>query len=115
MMLRRIALVLALAVSAPLVACKGTENVTGNPIGGGEGRTLSSMAPLITKSLTVTSAETAFGFPNARTTTPPIILVYDVDDGRKVSLGFPDMVSPISFAQLTDKNGGVSNLTINDK
>ena len=115
MMLRRIALVLTLAVSAPLVACKGTENVTGNPVGGGEGRTLASMTPLITKSLTVTSAETAFGFPNARTTTPPIILVYDVDDGRRVSLGFPDMVQTITFAQLTEKNGGVSSLPILDK
>ena len=113
---RRIVLALCLAFTASLVACKGTENVTGTPIGGGnETRTLASMTPLITKTLTVTSAETAFGFPNARTTTPPIVLVYLVEDGKKVSLGFPDVVSVISFAQVTDKLGIVTNLTILDK
>jgi len=109
---RRFVLALCLAVSAPMVACKGTENVTGTPIGGTESRTLASMMPLITKSLTVTSAEAAFGFPNSRTTTPPIILVYLVEDGKKVSLGFPDVVSVISFAQVTDKLGIVTSLTI---
>jgi hypothetical protein len=112
---RRFWLALCLAFAAPLVACKGTENVTGTPIGGTESRTLASMTPLITKSLTVSAAETAFGFPNSRTTTPPIILVYLVEDGKKVSLGFPDLVNVISFAQVTDKLGIVSNLTILDK
>ena len=112
---RRIALALCLAFTAPLVACKGTENVTGTPIGTTETKTLASMTPLITKSLTVTSAEAAFGFPNSRTLPPPIILVYLVEDGQKVSLGFPDMVSAISFAQVTDKLGVVTNLTILEK
>ena len=112
---RRIALALCLAFTAPLVACKGTENVTGAPTGVTETRTLAGMAPLITKSLTVTSTEAAFGFPNSRTLTPPIVLVYLVEDGKKVSLGFPDMVSVISFAQVTDKLGIVTNLTILDK
>ena len=56
-MLRRIALAFVLVIMVPLVACKGTENVTGNPGGGGESRTLASMAPLITKSLTAIGAE----------------------------------------------------------
>jgi len=112
---RRLVLALCLALMAPLVACKGTENVTGTPIGGTDSRTLASMTPLITKSLTVTSAETAFGFPDARTTTPPIVLTYMVEDGKKVSLTFPDLVGPISTALLTDKNSVVTSLTILDK
>ncbi|HKP15048.1 MAG TPA: hypothetical protein VJT85_03260 [Gemmatimonadaceae bacterium] len=113
---RRFALALCLAFTAPLVACQGTENVTGTPIGTTEPRTLASMTPLIVKSLTVTSSETAFGFPNSRTTTPPIVLVYLVEDGKTVSLGFPDLVQPILFAKLTAKNGvDVTDLPILDK
>jgi hypothetical protein len=114
-MFRRIALALSLALSTALTACKGTENVAGTPTGGTEVRTLASMMPLITKSLTVTSAEAAFGLPNGRTLTPPIILTYDVEDGKKVSLGFPDLTSPIQFAKVTDKNGGSTDLPILDK
>lgn len=112
---RRIALALCLAFTAPLVACKGTENVTGAPTGATESRTLASMTPFITKSLTVTGAETAFGFPDARTLTPPIVLTYLVEDGKKVTLTFPDMVGVISSALLTDKNSVVTSLTILDK
>ena len=113
---RRFVLALSLALVAPLVSCKGTENVVGNPGSGGDSRTLASMAPLITKSLTVMSAELAFGFPDARTTTPPIVLTYNVDDGRKVTLGFPDLVQTIVFAKLTAKNGvDVTDLPILDK
>ena len=112
---RILVLALCLAFTAPLVACKGTENVTGTPIGGNASRTLASMTPLITKSLTVTSAETAFGFPDSRTTTPPIVLTYLVEDGKKVTLTFPDMVGVITSALLTDKNSVVTSLTILDK
>ncbi len=113
---RRFVLALCLALVAPIVACKGTENVVGNPGSGGDLRTLASMTPLITKSLTVTSAELAFGFPDARTTIPPIVLTYNVDDGRKVTLGFPDLLQTIVFAKLTAKNGvDVTDLPILDK
>ena len=67
---RRLVLALCLAFTAPLVACKGTENVTGTPIGGTESRTLASMTPLITKSLTVTSAETSLRVPELRARPP---------------------------------------------
>ena len=50
-----IALILSLGLIAP--ACKGTENVVGTPIGGGEGRTYESMRPFIKKSLTAPQAE----------------------------------------------------------
>ena len=97
LMPRRFALALCLAFAAPLVACDGT------------------MAPKITKSLTVSGAEAAFGIPNLRTTTPPIVLTYLVEDGKKVSLTFPDMVGVITSALLTDRNSVVTNLPILDK
>lgn len=114
-MSRRIAFALSLALVASLAACRGTENVTGTPSADTEVRTLASMTPLITKSLTAIGAEAAFGLPNSRTLTPPIVLVYQVEDGKKVSLGFPDMTNPIQFAQLTDKTGAVTSLPILDK
>jgi hypothetical protein len=105
-MSRRIALALCLALSTALTACKGTENVAGTPIGGTELRTLASMTPLITKSLTAIGAETAFGLPDQRTLTPPIILTYNVvENSGKVSLKFPDLTGTILEAYLTDKNG----------
>jgi hypothetical protein len=114
-MLRRIALALGLALAIPLLACQGTENVTGTPSSAVEGRTLASMAPFITKSLTMKSAELVFGIPNERTTTPPIVLTYLVEDGKKVTLTFPDMVGVITSALLTDRNSVVTSITILDK
>lgn len=111
-MFRRIALALSLAFSTALTACKGTENVSGTPIGGTDSRTLASMTPFITKSLTAVGAETAFGFPDQRTLVPPIILTYNVENSSKVSLGFPDMASTITSATLTDRSGTVTTLTI---
>jgi len=112
---RRIALALCLALAAPLVACNGTERVTGTPSSVGESNTVASMAPKITKSLTMSGAEAAFGIPNLRTTTPPIVLTYFVEDGKKVSLTFPDMVGVITSALLTDRNSVVTSLPILDK
>ena len=113
-MSRRIALALCLALSTVFTACKGTENVAGTPIGGTESRTLASMTPLITKSLTAIGAETAFGLPDQRTLTPPIILVYNVEDGKKVSLGFPGPGQTISFATLTAPGGSQTPIPIGD-
>jgi len=112
---RSIALGLSLAFAAPLVACNGTERVIGTPSSVVEGNSVASMAPKITKSLTVSGAEAAFGIPNLRTTTPPIVLTYLVEDGKKVSLTFPDMVGVITSALLTDRNSVVTNLPILDK
>jgi hypothetical protein len=112
---RRIALAFCLAFVAPLVACNGTERVTGTPSSVVEGNSVASMAPKITKSLTVSGAEAAFGIPNLRTTIPPIVLTYLVEDGKKVSLTFPDMVGVITSALLTDRNSVVTSLPILDK
>jgi hypothetical protein len=103
---------LAFALSLGMTACD-RGGVTGNPItGDGTSRTLDSMRPLIKSSLTPALAEQAFGFPDQRTQVPPIILIYNVENSSKVTLGFPDMVSTITTATLTDKSGTVTTLPI---
>ena len=111
-MIRRInvALILALALIAP--ACKGTENVAGTPFGGQEGRTLAGMMPYLTKSLTAPAAELTFGRPDAASGSGLILFIYNVEDGKKVNLGFPSPTDPISFASLQDKNGGTTPIEL---
>jgi hypothetical protein len=113
-MLRTITVVLALALSVGFTGCKGSEMVTGNPIGGGNQRTLAGMVPLINKALTTTTAEEKFGFPDQRTPPPQVVLTYNVEDGRKLSLVFPDLVGTILSAFVTEKNGGTTALAIPD-
>ena len=107
-----IALILSLGLVAP--ACKGTENVTGTPSGGGEGRTLSGMLPYITKTLTAPQAELTFGRPDAGEGGAQVLFVYNVEDGRKVNLRFPNSTDPISSAWVQEKNGGVTQITLRD-
>ena len=113
-MIRRLgtALVLSLVLLAP--ACKGTENVTGTPMGGQEGRTLAGMLPYLTKSLTAPQAELTFGRPDAASGSGLILFIYNVEDGKKVNLVFPSPTEPISFASLQDKNGGTTPITLKD-
>ena len=107
-----IALILSLGLVAP--ACKGTENVVGTPIGGGEGRTYESMRPFIKKSLTAPQAELTFGRPDAGQGGSQVLFIYNVEDGKKVNLAFPNPTDPISFASLQDKNGGTTPIPLLD-
>jgi len=104
----------ALAIALPLLlaGCKGTEHVTGTPTNATEFRTLASMQPYITKTLTVQKAQEQFGNPNARTTAGEIVLVYNVEDSKKVNLGFPSLAGQILFARLSDKSGASTDLQI---
>ena len=106
-----IALILSLGLVAP--ACKGTENVTGAPIGGQEGRTLASMLPFITKSLTAPAAELTFGRPDDGASGASVIFIYFVENGRKVNLNFPNPTDPISLAWIQEKNGGTTPIPLN--
>jgi hypothetical protein len=113
-MIRRLstALLLSLLLVAP--ACKGTENVTGAPMGGPEGRTLAGMLPFLTKSLTAPAAELTFGRPDAASGGALVLFIYNVENGQKVNLGFPSPTEPISFASLQDKNGGTTPIALKD-
>jgi hypothetical protein len=116
MMIRRLTYALGLSLALAAAGCKGTENVTGRPAGGGgtESRTLESMLPGITKSLTPTLAEERFGLPNSGSNSTPLILVYFVEDGKKVNLGFPSRTEVISYASWQDKNGVVTGIPLRD-
>ena len=113
-MIRRLstALILSLALLAP--ACKGTENVVGTPIGGQVGRTYESMRPFIKKSLTAPQAELTFGRPDAGSGGGQVLFIYNVEDGKRVNLAFPNPTDPISFASLQDKNGGTTPIPLLD-
>jgi hypothetical protein len=104
----------ALALSFPflLAACKGTENVAGTPSGQLEQRTIDGMKPYIRSSLTPKSAENQFGIPNSRTTAGEIVMIYNVEDSKKVSLGFPSQTGLIIFARVSDKTGASQDLPI---
>ena len=114
-MIRRLstALILSLALLAP--ACKGTENVVGTPIGGQVGRTYESMRPFIKKSLTAPQAELTFGRPDTGSgSTQGVLFIYNVEDGKKVNLVFPNQTDPISYASLQEKNGGTTPIPLLD-
>jgi hypothetical protein len=111
-MIRRLTLALCLSLLVGVPACNGTDTVVGNPQTGSGERTLSSMLPFITKSLTAPQAELTFGKPDAGVATPSILFIYNVENGQKVNLGFPNPTDPISFASLQDKNGGTTPIPI---
>jgi hypothetical protein len=113
-MIRRLgtALLLSLALVAP--ACKGTENVMGTPIGGQEVRTLESMLPYITKSLTAPTAELTFGRPDTGEGGAQVLFIYNVQDGKRVNLRFPNQTDPISLAWITEKNGATTPIVLKD-
>ncbi len=67
-------------------------------------RTLESMLPQLTRSLTPQGARDVFGAPDEQTGSGLIIYVYRVDQGRSVWLGFPGY-EPIIYAKLRDPAG----------
>jgi hypothetical protein len=95
-----------------LVGCKGTEHLVGTPSNLTEFRTLASMQPSITRSLTPQGAVDTFGNPNSRSTSGEVVLIYNVEDSKKVSLGFPSVAGQIIFARLSDKSGASTDLPI---
>lgn len=115
-MIRRLTYALGLSLALAAAGCKGTENVTGQPAGGGgtESRTLEGMLPGITKTLTPQLAEERFGLPNSGSNSSPLVLVYNVEDGKKVNLGFPSRTSVISYALWQDRNGVQTNIPLRD-
>ena len=114
-MIRRLGIAFCLSLALLGPGCKGTENVLGTPMGGQEGRTLASMLPYITKSLTAPAAELTFGRPDEGVpSSAQVIFIYVVENGRKVNLSFPNPTDPITLAWIQEKNGGFTPITIKD-
>lgn len=101
-----------LAFPLLLAGCKGTERIQGTPSNLTEVLTLDSMRPYITASLTPRKAKEQFGTPNSQTTVGEIVLVYNVENSQKVTLGFPTLEGQIIYASLSDKTGVSTSLQI---
>jgi hypothetical protein len=112
---RRLSMAYCLCLSIAAAGCTTAPDVP-SQAGGGQTatRTLASMLPLITKSLTPLLTEQTFGPPNAKSGTGPISYVYNVEDQKKVSLIFPSSTATISFASVEDRNGVSTPITIVD-
>jgi len=95
-----------------LASCKGTEHIEGTPTNVLVNNTVATMQPYITQSLTPQAAIDRFGSPNSRSSAGEVVYVYNVENGQKVSLGFPSLIGTIVFARLTDMTGVSTNLPI---
>jgi hypothetical protein len=109
--LRSLALAISLVVVAPLVlaACNGSSN----PAAASQTRTVASMLPKLTHSLTPAAAQVAFGKPDETTGSGLLIYVYRVEEGKKVYLAFPGY-APIVYAKAVDQSGAVEELVIRE-
>lgn len=103
---------LFLAFPILLAGCKGTEHVVGTPSDVLVNLTVANMQPYITKSLTAQQSIDRWGSPNSRSTVGEVVLIYNVDNGQKVSLGFPSLTGTIAFARVTDRTGVSTDLQI---
>ena len=103
---------LFLAFPFLLAGCKGTEHIEGTPSGVLANLTVETMQPYITRSLTPQQAVDRWGSPNSRSTAGEVVLIYNVDNGQKVSLGFPSLAGTIAFARVTDRTGVSTDLQI---
>lgn len=79
-----------------------------------EARTLAEMLPHIKKSLTPPITEQTFGSPDQRTGSGLVILVYNVENDRKVNFSFPGPTALITGAFVQEKNGGTTPIPLLD-
>jgi hypothetical protein len=107
----------ALAIAVPLFlgACSGgaVEPITMDPVTVTGQRTVASMLPKLTRSLTPSSAEATFGKPDEVTGSGLLIYVYRVEAGKSVYLSFPGFTK-IFGASLRDASGGSQALPLLD-
>jgi hypothetical protein len=106
---RSLVLALTLGVAAPIAACNGSAD----PTSSAESRTVASMLPKLSRSLTPAAAEAAFGKPDETLGSGLIIYMYRAEAGRKVFLGFPGF-APILYARAVDATGGATDLPLQD-
>jgi len=114
-MIRRLSIAFGLCLTLSASGCTTEQDIPSQALGGETAtRTLSSMLPLIRKSLTPQLAEQNFGPPDGRTGTGPINYVYLIEDQKRVNLTFPSATATISFASVQDRNGVSTPITIAD-
>jgi hypothetical protein len=101
---------LALIVPLALAACTSASS---DPAAAPGPRTVASMVPKLTRSLTPAGAESAFGKPDEITGSGLLIYVYRAEAGRRVFLSFPGF-APIVAARAVDASGVVEELPIGE-
>ena len=104
--IRALALILPLA----LAACT---NSSSDPATVPASRTVASMVPKLTRSLTPAGAESTFGKPDDIEGSGLLIYVYRAEAGRRVFLSFPGY-QPIIAARAVDAAGGSVELPLRD-
>jgi hypothetical protein len=107
---RSITLALSLGTLAPLAACN---NSSSDPAAVAAPRTVASMLPKLTRSLTPSGAEAVFGKPDEITGSGLLIYVYRAEEGKRVFLSFPGF-APIVSARAVDASGSAQELVLRD-
>jgi hypothetical protein len=102
--------VLALVLPLALAACT---NSSSDPITTPEARTVASMVPKLSRSLTPAAAESAFGKPDEIAGSGLLIYVYRAEAGKRVFLSFPGF-APIISARAVDASGSSQELPLRD-
>ncbi|MBD0334447.1 MAG: hypothetical protein ICV62_03065 [Cyanobacteria bacterium Co-bin13] len=74
---------------------------------------LEAMLPELTRSLTPSAAEQAFGPPDQITGSGLIIYIYHVEQAHQVYLGFPGY-APITYAKLLTPSGELIEMPLRD-
>jgi hypothetical protein len=111
--LRTLALAFSVCSVAPLAACGGSSDPAAAPAEPAAPRTVASMLPKLTHSLTPAGAKAAFGEPDETTGSGLLIYVYRAEQGKKVFLSFPGF-APIVSARAVDAAGVEEQLVIRE-
>ena len=104
---------IALALSLLVAACSNGAPIPVDPVVVTGQRTVASMLPKLTRSLTPAIAEATFGKPNEITGSGLLIYVYDVEAGKRVFLSFPGF-APIMSASVRESTGASQALPLRD-
>ena len=107
--LRTIALALPLLVAA----CSNAAPIPVDPVVVTAERTVASMLPKLSRSLTPAIAEATFGKPDETTGSGLLIYVYRAEAGKRVFLSFPGF-APIMGARVQDDTGASQELPLRD-
>jgi hypothetical protein len=104
---------IALALSLLVAACSNGAPIPVDPVVVTGQRTVASMLPNLTRSLTPAIAETTYGKPDEITGSGLLIYVYNVESGKRVFLSFPGF-APIMAARLQESTGASQELPLKD-
>jgi len=104
---------ITLALTLLVAACSNGAPIPVDPVVVTAERTVASMLPRLSRSLTPAIAEATFGKPDETTGSGLLIYVYRVEAGKRVFLSFPGF-APIMGARVQDDTGASQELPLRD-